>query len=921
MKKNVRVLTVGMLATAGLLAAACAPTPGGGGATNLLPVATVTATPVAGDIPLLVTFSSAGSIDPDGTITTYSWDFGDGSALASTVDTAHLYTSVGTFTARLSLTDNSGGISSTTVVISTSPANLAPTAGAAAAPTAGKAPLSVEFSSASSSDSDGTIASYSWAFGDGGSSNVANPSYTYTTAGTFTATLTVTDNDGLTDSADLSVQVSANIAPTAVANSNVTAGQVPLTVLFSSLGSTDPDGGITAYSWDFGDGNSSTSANPSYTFGSLGTFPVTLTVSDLEGATSVASLAIQVDPTPNLAPTAVAAASPTTIRQGLAVSFSSAGSTDADGTITAYHWDFGDGVTSTTANPTHAYAVAGPKTATLTVTDNAGGTGTSSQVITVVSNLAPTAAASGSPSGGKQPVTVSFSSTGSNDSDGSLAAYNWDFGDGSADKTTPSATHTYTNAGIFIAQLTVTDDFGATDTATVTTVVIANQAPTAVLSATPQSGARPLVVAFSAASSSDPDGSITSYNWEFGDGGLSSAISPSHTYAAGNYTATLTVTDDNGVVSAQQTVAISVVIDDDADGVSPPSDCNDTNAGINPSAPDPLDAAGLDSNCDGADGQLSQTVFVAAIGGADWAGCGALASPCASIQQGVSTAIESAKSVVQVASGTYPAGFTLSNAVTVTGGYSAGFGSKSASSTVNGAVLATSTTSGASIVDLSINGAGGSNATGVLVQSGTLTLLRVAVNSGTPTGAGSSAYGVRALSSSNVSVVDSVLSSQAGIAANPGSGVPTAAAGGCNGGNGANASGPSSPGGTTGSCGGSGVASSGTGGRGGEYSGGGASGGSGGGGAAGGNGGCGSLFGCGTNAGNGSGGAAGSGGGAGSGATNSAGSAAALWVGLSGGFGSGGSLGGGGGGGGGGGCGCGCGGCGGCSGLVNVGIP
>ena len=198
---------------------------------------------------------------------------------------------------------------------------------------------------------DGTIVGYSWTFGDGGTSSAANPNHVYGAPGSYVATLTVTDDNGGTDSTTVSVTAVANVAPTAVANSNVTGGQAPLTVHFSSAGSSDPDGGIVSTSWTFGDGNSSSAANPSYTYGTPGTYTATLTVADAEGETDSATISIQVDAIPNEAPTAAAAATPTTQRVGLPIAFSSAGSGDTDGTITSYHWDFADGTSATTANP------------------------------------------------------------------------------------------------------------------------------------------------------------------------------------------------------------------------------------------------------------------------------------------------------------------------------------------------------------------------------------------------------------------------------------------------------------------------------------------------------------------------------------------------------------------------------------------
>ena len=114
-----------------------------------------------------------------------------------------------------------------------------------------------------------------------------------------------------------------------------------------------------------------------------------------------------------------------------------------------------------------------------------------------------------------------------------------------------SRSHTYSAAGNYTATLTVTDDDGATDTTTrliqVTTAPPPNQGPTASFTASPTSGEAPLSVSFNGSGSTDSDGTIATYSWNFGDGATGNGVSRSHTYsAAGNYTATLTVTDDDG---------------------------------------------------------------------------------------------------------------------------------------------------------------------------------------------------------------------------------------------------------------------------------------------------------------------------------------------------------------------------------------
>lgn len=171
------------------------------------PTAAVTATTLSGTTPLTVGFSSNNSTDADGSIVAYSWNFGDGTN-STDPNPVHVYNSAGTFTAVLTVTDNSGLTDTESVVITaTQAANQAPTAIAGADKTSGSAALTVNFTSVGSNDSDGTIANYSWNFGDGTTSNQANPSHVYNNAGTYTATLTVTDNNGATASSSVTINV------------------------------------------------------------------------------------------------------------------------------------------------------------------------------------------------------------------------------------------------------------------------------------------------------------------------------------------------------------------------------------------------------------------------------------------------------------------------------------------------------------------------------------------------------------------------------------------------------------------------------------------------------------------------------------------------------------------------------------------
>lgn len=172
----------------------------------------------------------------------------------------------------------------------------APVAAITASTLSGTAPLSVSFSGQNSSDSDGTIASYQWSFGTGDTATGVTSAYTYSAAGSYSAVLTVVDNDGLVGTASVTINVlaPANIAPTAVASASTTSGTAPVPVTFSSAGSSDPDGSITSYKWDFGDGTSSTAASPSKTYSTPGNYNVKLTVTDNAGASAASAVSVSV---------------------------------------------------------------------------------------------------------------------------------------------------------------------------------------------------------------------------------------------------------------------------------------------------------------------------------------------------------------------------------------------------------------------------------------------------------------------------------------------------------------------------------------------------------------------------------------------------------------------------------------------------
>jgi parallel beta-helix repeat protein len=256
--------------------------------------------------------------------------------------------------------------------------NQPPSAGFTFSPISPTTDNTVQFTD-NSVDNDGTIVSWLWNFGDGTTSTSQNPTHRYSDAGAYTVTLTVTDNGGATGSVSKGITVGAgNIRPTAsfvfTPSSPTTADVVQFTD-----NSVDNDGTIVSWLWNFGDGTTSTSQNPTHKYQSGGTYTVTLTVTDNGGATDEVSIFITINQTPS----ASFVYSPTYPTVDNAVQFTD-WSTDLDGTIIAWFWDFGDGAISTSQNPTHQYAEKGTYTVTLTVTDNGGAVSSTSRSITVV---------------------------------------------------------------------------------------------------------------------------------------------------------------------------------------------------------------------------------------------------------------------------------------------------------------------------------------------------------------------------------------------------------------------------------------------------------------------------------------------------------------------------------------------------------
>ncbi len=482
------------------------------------PAPDFSATPRTGAGPLSVAFTDLST----GAITAWSWNFGD-LATSTLPSPTHVYASPGTYTVELTLSGPGGPATNRKLGYVTVQVP-APVAAFIGSPTSGVVPLTVSFTN----QSTGTITSHAWNFGDGGSSTLASPSHTYTAAGTYTVSLTETGPDGANTLTRVGYIVVSEVAPVAQFVGTPISGVLPLAVSFTNQST----GTITSHAWTFGDGGTSSLASPSHTYAASGTYTVSLTETGPSGVNTRTRVGYIVVSEP--APVAQFVGTPTSGVVPLVVSFAN----QSTGTITSHAWIFGDGGTSTLANPSHTYTASGTYTVSLTETGPSG-TNTRTRVgYIVVSEPAPVAQFAGTPISGVVPLTVSFT----NQSTGTITSHAWTFGDGGT-STLASPNHTYAASGTYTVSLTETGPSGVNTRTRVGYIVVSEPAPVAQFVGTPTSGVVPLVVSFTNQST----GTITSHAWTFGDGGTSTLASPSHTYtAAGTYTVSLTETGPNG---------------------------------------------------------------------------------------------------------------------------------------------------------------------------------------------------------------------------------------------------------------------------------------------------------------------------------------------------------------------------------------
>jgi PKD repeat protein len=371
---------------------------------------------------------------------------------------------------------------------------------------------SVTLDGSTSSDPDGTIKTYLWELQSGPEAKIENPADSKTnilvsSEGTYVFKLTVTDNDGATSSATVTVTVLApvNVPPVAVAFAKpdkvtLSANGAGTTQLVGS-DSTDSDGTVVSFLWSLSSGptggsviNNPDSETTMVTFTQPGTYVFKLVVKDNKGATDVTTVNVTVSEAVNIPPVAKASADPSSLvlafDQQTATTLTSNGSIDPDGTIVSFNWSLSSGPTSGSviSNPDKEttqviFNQAGNYQFKLTITDNRGATDSTTVNVTVTEavNLAPVAKASADPSSlvlvpGQQSA-VTLNSNGSVDPDGTIVSFNWSLSSGPTggsvinDPNKETTQVIFNQAGTYQFKLIVTDNRGATDSTTASVVV------------------------------------------------------------------------------------------------------------------------------------------------------------------------------------------------------------------------------------------------------------------------------------------------------------------------------------------------------------------------------------------------------------------------------------------------------------------
>jgi len=500
-------------------------------------------TPNPGD---KITLDASSSSDPDGRITSYAWDtdgdgeYGEYYDDSDNGETTHVsFSTGGTYTVGLKITDNGGKTTTTTKQVTVD--NPAPSASFSYSPNTPNPDDKITLDASSSSDPDGRITSYAWdTDGDGeygeyydDSDNGETTHVSFSTGGTYTVGLKITDNGGKTVTTTKQITVE-NPKPTAefTYSGSSTDG---LTVQLNGAHSSDPDGRITEYDWYIGGEHEASGQTPSLSFYEKGSYTVKLVVTDNGGAEASVTNTVSVSESPIAEFTAPS----NPIAVGNDLSLSATSSYDPDGTINSYEWTFADGTTKIGDSVTKQFTEPGQYTIELAVTDDTGNVGTAERTVQV--EVPPDVSVSWKPTEPADDQPVAFEASSSS----SISEYRWDFdSDGRVEETGQSVEHAFPDGGDKQVTLTAVGPNGL-EVDVEKTVSVRDVKPKATFSWSPDIPRSGQDVVLTANSSDE----IRSYEWDFDNDGEFDSQGPkvTHSFASkGKQAVVLKVTDEHG---------------------------------------------------------------------------------------------------------------------------------------------------------------------------------------------------------------------------------------------------------------------------------------------------------------------------------------------------------------------------------------
>ena len=504
----------------------------------------------------------------EGLSPTYSWDLdGDGQYNDATGDTVLFNASAldGPSTVEVGLEVEAdcgvAGVLTMATSRTISILNVEPSITSFGGDSSGAEGSSLSWSAAVSDPAAADTVSTSWDFGDGSPpvTGGLSQSYSYADNGTYSVTITATDDDGDSASDTLAVSV-ANALPT-VSVTSLPDGDEGESLSFEASVSDPGTADILTTTWDFGDGSpNGTGTTVTHSYADNGSYTVTTTVEDDDGGTIATSGSVTID---NVSPSLTQTSIPSSGDEGETLNFEATATDPGNDTITT-SWDFGDGSPTVQGTPTdHSWADEGSYTLVLTVSDEDGGSEELQSTITI-SNLAPSIGTFAVPSGVEGEV-LNFAASATDPGSDTLS-FLWNFGDGSPSVTAAQTTHVFDDEGSYTVSLTVSDGDGGTDTASGSSV-LTNAAPSIDSLTGNTTGLEGQTLSWTAVVTDPGAADSVTVEWTFGDASSpATGSSVSHAYPdEGTFVITAVASDNDG---ASTTAYLTVTVSNDGPSIT-----------------------------------------------------------------------------------------------------------------------------------------------------------------------------------------------------------------------------------------------------------------------------------------------------------------------------------------------------------------